>query len=72
MSFGAEVKMWRDGVFKELNQQIAAEEQCHGADDGFGRSLTAKVFSPNADRLGNDLEEDRGQHKTCAERDQVF
>src|SRR5712671_5532753 len=72
MRFGAEMKVWRDGVFKELNQQIATEKQCHGADDGFGRSLTAKVFRPNANCLGNDLQEDRGQHKAGAKCHEVL
>ena len=72
MSFGAEVKVWRDRVFEQLNNQITAEEQRHGPDDRLRGGLTAEIFSPDANRFGYDLEEDSGEHEARTERYQIL
>src|SRR6185295_17598912 len=72
MGFRSEVKVWSDGVFKELNEQVSGKEQCHGADNCFRRSPAGEIRSPNANRLGQYLEIDRSQHKARAESDQIL
>ena len=72
MSFRTEVKMGSDGVFEELNEQIAAEEQCHCTDDRFGRGPAAQIRSPNANSLRKYLQEDGCHHEAGAERNQVL
>src|ERR1051325_9713152 len=72
MCFGAEVEMRRKGMFEELNREIAAQQQRHGAHNSAGRSFTMKRSGPNSDSFRQNFDEDRGQHKARAERNQVF
>src|SRR6476646_5566677 len=72
MCFGPEVEMWRQGVFEELNGEIAAQQKGHCAHNSAGGSFTMKRSGPNSDSFRQNFDEDRGQHKARTERNQVF
>src|SRR6185503_12790452 len=72
MGFRSEVKVWSDGVFKELNEQVSGQKQCHGADNCFRRSPAGEIRSPNANRFRQYLKKNCSQHKARAECDQIL
>ena len=72
MSFGAKMKVGSDRVFEELNDQITGQKQRHRANNGLGRCFALERFRPDAEALGNDLDKDRRQHETRAERYQIL
>ena len=44
MCFSAEVKVGRDRVLEELNEQVAAQQQRHRADHRFGRGFAFEAL----------------------------
>ena len=68
----AEMKMRRDGVFEQLNQKIAPEQKGERTHDGFCRVRASAALRPQSHSLRNDLDEDRREHETSAERDQIL
>jgi hypothetical protein len=72
MSFSAKMKVRRDSVLDELNEQVAGQKQRHCAEDGVGSRIALPGARPNADAFRENLDEDGGQHESCAECDEVF
>src|SRR5271155_3585503 len=61
MRFFPEVKMRRHGVLEEMDEQVSAEHKKENF-IGSGREL---------ERFGNHFQECGGEHKACAERDEI-
>src|ERR1043166_5011914 len=72
MGFGAEVKVRCECVLEQLYQKISGEKQRHRAHDGFGGGTLSGAFGPDVDCRWENLDEDRGEHDTCAECDEGF
>jgi hypothetical protein len=72
MRFSAEMEVWRDGVLEQLDQQITTEQQRHRTDYSLGRTPALQSRSPDAHTLGNNLKEDRCQHESRTQGDEVF
>ena len=73
MSFGAEVKVRRERVLEQLDQQIAGEQQRHRSQHGFRSGVAPRASaSPDADGLGKDLDKDCREHEAGAESHEVF
>ena len=72
VSFGAKVKVWRNSVLEQLDQEIAAQEQGHRSNYGFRGDISGSTRSPHADCFGQYLDEDCRQHEAGSERNQVL
>ena len=59
-------------MLEELNEQVAAQQQRHRANDRFGCRFALKAFGPEAEALRNYLNKDCGQHEARAEGYEVF
>ena len=60
MGLLTKMKMRRDGVFEEMNNEIADKNQ------------KRRIFAAQFQAGGEDLDNSRGQHETRAERDEIL
>jgi hypothetical protein len=72
IDFFAQMNMRGDGMFEKLRQQITEQQQGHRENKSFGIRSAFFWGLPERYRLGKNFNEIHRQHKTGAEREQVF
>src|SRR5687768_15973451 len=69
--FLSEMKVRRNGVFKKLRQKIASQKQNHRNIKGFVCGNPA-FKQPDFNNFRQNFNKNNRQHKSCAERENVF
>ncbi|HEX8721065.1 MAG TPA: hypothetical protein VF736_10575 [Pyrinomonadaceae bacterium] len=68
----SEVKMWRDGVFKKMDEQVSRQQERHRAQNALPRlPAFGTAFRPQSDHFRDDFDENRRQHEARAERHEI-
>jgi hypothetical protein len=72
MCLGAEMKVRRDRVLKELYQEVTAKQQSHRANDRMSRTDTLVACCPDSDRFREYFNEDCCQHESGAKSYEIL